>query len=73
MLINILGFNNLKYLHLLNVDVKPFNNLICNNNSFWRDKFVRDYGSPEENVNVISWRAAYQNHNKVVGFGDNRF
>ena len=31
-----------------------FNNLICNNNYFWREKFVKDFGEPDGNENIIS-------------------
>ena len=48
-----------------------FNNLICNNNAFWRQKFIQDSG--EINGNIISWKEAYQNYGSVVVFGRNQW
>lgn len=48
-----------------------FNNLICNNNNFWSHKYIYDFGLPEENLNIISWKEAYQNYGAVIGFGNN--
>src|SRR5437016_471272 len=45
---------------------KRFNNLICNNNSFWRD-----FGEPERGMNIISWRDAYQGYSIVFAFENN--
>lgn len=51
---------------------KRFNNLICNNNYFWREKFAIDYSSPEtHDENILSWKLAYQDYGKVVAFGYN--
>ena len=44
-----------------------FNNVICNNNIFWRQKFILDFGNPP--VNIISWKNAYLNYGKVFYFG----
>ena len=45
---------------------KRFNDMICNNNYFWREKFLYDYGPPEDDVNITSWKYAYENYGKVV-------
>lgn len=34
---------------------KRFNNVICNNNYFWREKFYHDFGSISEQ-NIVSWK-----------------
>jgi alpha-tubulin suppressor-like RCC1 family protein len=46
-----------------------FNNLICNNNNFWRQKFVNNFGLPS--TNIVNWKDAYQNFGRVVVCGDN--
>ena len=48
---------------------RRFNNLICNNNNFWRWKFIYDFGSPS--INIISWKEAYKTYGRVIGFGSN--
>jgi alpha-tubulin suppressor-like RCC1 family protein len=50
---------------------KRFNRLICDNNNFWKAKFIRDFGILPSNV--IFWKNAYKNYGKVIGFGDNKF
>jgi alpha-tubulin suppressor-like RCC1 family protein len=48
-----------------------FNNLICNNNYFWRQKYIYDYGIPS--TNIVNWKEAYQNYGIVAAFGQNIF
>jgi alpha-tubulin suppressor-like RCC1 family protein len=46
-----------------------FSDLICDNNKFWRLKFIHDF---EENpLDITSWKRAYQNYGKVFMFGLN--
>ena len=45
------------------------NNLICNNNNFWKKRFILDFGIPEKNI--ILWKDAYYNYNTVFSFGNN--
>jgi alpha-tubulin suppressor-like RCC1 family protein len=45
-----------------------FNNLICNNNNFWHQKFIQDFGQLPESVNITSWEDAYKNYGKVIVF-----
>jgi alpha-tubulin suppressor-like RCC1 family protein len=44
-----------------------FNNLLCNNNYFWKLKFINDFGLPD--INIISWKEAYFNYGKFIVFG----
>lgn len=46
------------------------NNLLCNNNYFWQQKFIQDYGQPVERI--VDWREAYQNYGKVMTMGYNK-
>jgi len=52
---------------------RRFNSVICNDNDFWRQKFVFDLGRPDANVNIINWKQAYENYGKVFAFGDNGY
>jgi alpha-tubulin suppressor-like RCC1 family protein len=49
---------------------RRFNNLICNNDNFWRAKFIQDFGIPD-NKNIISWKDAYINYGKVYMMNNN--
>lgn len=49
-----------------------FSNIICNDNSFWYQKFVHDFGQPHiRNSRLINWKHAYQNFGIVTVFGGN--
>ena len=51
-----------------------FNNLICNNEIFWRLKFHKDYDKTRPvNYTVNSWKSLYMNFNNVWTFGSNIF
>src|SRR5690606_35838270 len=46
-----------------------FNNIICNNEDFWRSKFIRDFKFiPEEYEG--SWKELYREYNNVYIFGN---
>lgn len=45
-----------------------FNRLICNNNYFWKLKFIKDFG---EISYTGDWRYLYQNHMNLWATGDN--
>ena len=40
-------FEPLNNIDQLCLTSQRFNNLICNNNYFWREKFVKDFGEPK--------------------------
>lgn len=45
------------------------NNLMYNDNSFWKQKFIHDYGNVED---TILWnKDVYKNYGKTVSFGNN--
>lgn len=48
-----------------------FNNIICNNNNFWKHKYIHDFGEPT--INILNWKDAYQNYGIVVAFGGGRY
>jgi alpha-tubulin suppressor-like RCC1 family protein len=48
-----------------------FNDLIYNNNYFWREKYIFDFSNKPKNI--INWREAYKNYGKVFGFGYNDY
>jgi alpha-tubulin suppressor-like RCC1 family protein len=48
-----------------------FTELVRNNNYFWRQKFYFDFGPPEEDVNITSWKYAYNSYGKIYFFGRN--
>jgi alpha-tubulin suppressor-like RCC1 family protein len=63
-----LNINDLNYYCLYN---SRFNNLICDNNEFWKAKFLYDFGEPDYDL-VTDWKSLYKNHGTVYVFGDNR-
>lgn len=48
-----------------------FNEIICNNEYFWQQKFYNDYGVI--NYTVGSWKDLYKNYMNVWVFGDNEY
>jgi alpha-tubulin suppressor-like RCC1 family protein len=45
---------------------------VCNNNWFWKEKFLLDFGPPEYDQ-VENWKSLYKNYGSVYGFGFNSF
>lgn len=62
--------SNITKLCLLSI---RFNNVICNNNIFWRQKFIQDLGEPPSGMNITSWKNAYQNYHAIAVFGNNEY
>lgn len=58
-----------------------FNNVICNNNNFWFQKFIRDFGESRpgfdvwlmKETNVLSWKDAYKNQGRAIAFGNDQY
>lgn len=63
----------IKYITRLSQTSIRLNNLICNNNNFWRQKFTYDFEEPSLDVNIVSWKEEYQNYGKVIAFGNNKY
>lgn len=47
-----------------------FNRIICNDNFFWKNKFIKDYGNIETE-NITNWKLLYLNTNNIWIFTDN--
>jgi hypothetical protein len=45
-----------------------FRDVVCNNNWFWKRKFLLDFGSPEYDQ-IDDWKALYKNYGSVYVFG----
>ena len=63
----------INYITTMCLTSKRFNNVICNNNDFWRQKFIYDFGQPTRNLNIINWKKAYQKYGETLAFGYNYF
>jgi alpha-tubulin suppressor-like RCC1 family protein len=64
-----LDINELSYHCLYN---SKFNDVVCDNNWFWKQKFLHDFGLPEYD-SVDDWKALYKNYGSVYVFGKNQF
>jgi hypothetical protein len=60
-----LNIDDINYLCLTN---REFKKQICDNNFFWRQKFVNDYG-PAPNIEA-DWKKLYREERQVVVFDD---
>jgi alpha-tubulin suppressor-like RCC1 family protein len=60
-----LNIADLSYYCLYN---SRFNNVVCNNNWFWKEKFLLDFG-PSEYDFVDDWKSLYKNYGSVYAFG----
>jgi alpha-tubulin suppressor-like RCC1 family protein len=41
------------------------NDLVCNNNFYWKHKYIYDFGEPW-NKNIIAWKDAYETYKKLA-------
>jgi alpha-tubulin suppressor-like RCC1 family protein len=64
-----LNIEDISYYCLYN---SKFNKIICNNEWFWKEKFLYDFGDPEYDY-VADWKSLYKNHGSVYVFGQNLF
>jgi alpha-tubulin suppressor-like RCC1 family protein len=48
-----------------------FNAIICNNEWFWKEKFLENFGELPEYDFVEDWKSLYKNYGTVYGFGSN--
>jgi alpha-tubulin suppressor-like RCC1 family protein len=64
-----LNVSDLGYYCLYNL---RFNDIICNNQWFWEQKFLLDFG-PAEYDFVDDWKSLYKNYGSVYAFGNNEF
>jgi hypothetical protein len=39
---------------------RRFNDIICNNNNFWKDKFITDFGHPKANITIDAINLGYR-------------
>jgi alpha-tubulin suppressor-like RCC1 family protein len=62
-----LNIEDISYYCLYN---SRFNNIICNNNWFWEQKFLLDFGNPDYD-HVEDWKSLYKNYGSVYVFGSN--
>jgi alpha-tubulin suppressor-like RCC1 family protein len=62
-----LNINDISYYCLYN---SRFNDVVCKNNWFWKEKFLYDFGNPEYNY-VEDWKSLYKNYGSVYVFGIN--
>jgi alpha-tubulin suppressor-like RCC1 family protein len=51
---------------------KQFNNLIWNNDNFWKQKFITDFDHVPEEI-ISDWKQVYKNYGKVYVFGGNEY
>jgi hypothetical protein len=49
---------------------EKFNNAVCDNNWFWKEKFLLDFGEPEY-THVNDWKSLYKNYGSFYFFGEN--
>jgi hypothetical protein len=49
-----------------------FNDIICNNQGFWKQKFLFDFGTSKYDF-VDDWKSLYKNYGSVYVFGFNAF
>lgn len=70
-IIEIALYKTIEYITRMCQASRRFNNVICNDEYFWKQKFIYDFGNPPIGVNIISWKEAYENYGTVVGFGSN--
>jgi hypothetical protein len=47
-----------------------FNKIVCENNWFWKEKFLSDFGLSEYDY-VDDWKTLYKNYGSVYVFGNN--
>jgi hypothetical protein len=52
---------------------KRFNLIICNNNYFWREKCLRDYGKIFTQDNTVDWQRIYKGYGKIFILANGRF
>ena len=52
-ILHIALFEPLNNINHMCLSSQRFNNLICNNNYFWREKFVKDFDEPDVNEDII--------------------
>jgi hypothetical protein len=64
-----LNVADLSYYCLYNLQ---FNDVVCNNQWFWKQKFLLDFGTPEYDQ-VENWKSLYKNYGSVYAFGNNEF
>jgi hypothetical protein len=62
-----LNIADLSYYCLYN---SRFNDVVCNNDWFWKEKFLMDFGPPEYDQ-VEDWKSLYKNYGSVYVFGSN--
>jgi alpha-tubulin suppressor-like RCC1 family protein len=51
---------------------KRFNDVICDNNWFWKQKTFYDFGDPDYDY-VDDWKVLYKNYGAVYAFGQNNY
>jgi alpha-tubulin suppressor-like RCC1 family protein len=61
-----LNINDIYYYCLYNA---RFNDIVCNDNWFWKEKFLIDFGQPEYDT-VDDWKTLYKNYGSVYIFGE---
>ena len=69
-IIEIALFLPLSGIYKLCLTNKRFNDIICDNDYFWREKFQKDYGKIEWEGN---WKELYMNFGNVWAFGENHY
>jgi alpha-tubulin suppressor-like RCC1 family protein len=68
-IMNIAIASDLDTINHLCLASKQFNQVICNNEHFWKNKYIYDYGMT--NMITTSWKKSYQDYGTVIGFGTN--
>jgi hypothetical protein len=48
---------------------EKFNNAVCDNNRFWKEKFLLDFGETEYD-HVNDWKSSYKNYGSFYFLGE---
>src|SRR5579871_2013171 len=68
-ILNIALFLPIHNITVLCVTSNRFNNVVCSNEYFWKQKFINDYHFVPNNI--VSWKELYKNYLNAWGFGSN--
>jgi alpha-tubulin suppressor-like RCC1 family protein len=68
-ILNIALFEPIQSISSLCQTSQRFNEIICDSEYFWKNKFIHDFGIPT--ITVKNWKMLYENYGTVIGFGYN--
>jgi alpha-tubulin suppressor-like RCC1 family protein len=69
-----IGLNqSIQYINNMCLISQRFNDIICDNDNFWKYKFIRDFNDLYIDIKIISWKQLYEGYGKIVVFGSNKY